>query len=316
LGDSRKACTDAEFDSLFETNGATKTARILGITERAVYLRRASRERAGAVIRAPSDLRTIYPGQVNLDISDGEILVGSDFHIWPGPRSTCQRAFLKLVDDIKPAAIVINGDLLDFPALSRFPRDWETITDPNEEIEAAQDYTSDLERRGKQSKKYWPIGNHDERFERAFANMTPAMRKVKGVHLHDHFPNWHKAMSLMVNQGVAGGAAQIKHIPQKGGVNSGRSSTLHAGITTVNSHLHCQHVRSYSDLNHFDRYGVDVGMVADKDHRAFSYVGGNSVDWRSGFALLTYRAGRLMYPELITKWDADHVQFRGALIKV
>jgi len=59
-----------------------------------------------------------------------------------------------------------------------------------------------------------------------------------------------------------------------------------------------------------------TGCVADKNHRAFSYTEDSPLDWRSGFAVLTFRDGRLMYPELVTKWDSNTVQFRGELHKV
>jgi hypothetical protein len=166
------------------------------------------------------------------------------------------------------------------------------------------------------TKKIWPIGNHDIRFESMFANATPQMRGVKGVHLADHFPNWQKAMSCLVNDGVQGGTTMIKHRPKGSGVGATRATVLNGGISTVNGHLHRQNVQAISDYNEYDRYGVDTGCVADKEHRAFTYTEDAPLDWRSGFALLTYRNGRLMYPELFTKWDDKHVQFRGALIRV
>jgi hypothetical protein len=138
---------------------------------------------------------------------------------------------------------------------------------------------------------------------------------VKGVHLADHFALWQKAMSCFINEGIEGGATMVKH-RYKGGMNATRANTLNAGVSMVTGHLHCQNVRPVSDYGRFDRYGVDTGCVADKEHRAFSYTEDAPLDWRSGFAILTYRGGRLMYPELVTKWDDKHVQFRGALIRV
>ena len=122
-------------------------------------------------------------------------------------------------------------------------------------------------------------------------------------------------MSCLINEGIDGGATMVKHIPKGGGVGATRNTTLNGGISTVNGHLHSQNVRPLSDYNRFDRYGVDTGMVSDKEHRAFGYCQDSPLDWRSGFALLTYRDGRLMYPELITKWDDKTVQFRGNLIR-
>jgi len=100
-------------------------------------------------------------------------------------------------------------------------------------------------------------------------------------------------------------------------MNAPRANTLNAGVSMVTGHLHSQKVIPISDYKSFDRYGVDAGCVADKDHKAFiDYCEDAPVDWRSGFCVLTYRDGRLMMPELVSKWDNDHVQFRGALIRV
>jgi UDP-2,3-diacylglucosamine pyrophosphatase LpxH len=284
------------------------------MTERSVYDRRA---RGFPHLLAPRNAGKEYPGRVRLDVQNGEVLVGSDFHLWPGEPSTCLRAFKKIIRDMQPVAIILNGDVLDFPRISRHPQNWESAPDPKEEIECAQDHLNDMEQAAKRgTKKIWPIGNHDIRFESMFANSTPQMRGVKGVHLADHFPNWQKAMSCLVNDGVQGGTTMIKHRPKGSGVGATRATVLNGGISTVNGHLHRQNVQAISDYNEYDRYGVDTGCVADKEHRAFTYTEDAPLDWRSGFALLTYRNGRLMYPELFTKWDDKHVQFRGALIRV
>jgi UDP-2,3-diacylglucosamine pyrophosphatase LpxH len=314
----RPRISDEEFMRLFQEVGATRLARQYKIGERSVYERRRKIEgKFGTALAAPTKVPIKeYPGRVPLEVKNGEVLVGSDFHIWPGEESTCLRAFKKFVDDIKPAAVILNGDVMDFPRISRHPQNWEKAPDPQEEVEAAQDHLDDIARRCKRGAfKGWTLGNHDARWESTFANLTPQMRGVKGVHLSDHFPVWQKAMSCMINDGIEGGATMVKH-RWKSGMNATRANTLNAGISMVTGHLHCQNVRPLSDYRVFDRYGVDTGCVADKEHRAFSYTEDSALDWRSGFALLTYRNGRLMYPELITKWDSDSVQFRGKVIRV
>lgn len=314
----KPACSDEEFMRLFSSLGAKKLAERLKISERRVYERRRYVEgRVGAVIAAPTSgmATSQYPGRVPLSLKNGEVLIGSDFHIWPGEESTCLRAFKKFVDDIKPAAVILNGDVMDFPRISRHPQNWERAPDPQEEIEAAQDHLDDIVRRcRKGAEKIWTLGNHDARFESMIANSAPQYRGVKGVHLSDHFALWQKAMSCLINEGIDGGTTMVKH-RWKGGMHATRANTLNAGISMVTGHLHCQNVRPLSDYSRFDRYGVDTGCVADKEHRAFSYTEDSPLDWRSGFALLTYRDSRLMYPELISKWDRKTVQFRGQLIK-
>jgi hypothetical protein len=311
-----KKCSDEDFSLSFKLHGATATAQKYGMTERSVYKRRANMARFEP-IAAPSRQTTNYPGRVPLEIKNGMVLIGGDAHIWPGPASTCMRAFKKFCDDIKPAAVILNGDVLDFPRLSRHPQSWESAPDAIEEIEAAQDHLSDIVQAcSRKTRKIWTIGNHDQRFEGMIANSIPQYRGIKGVHLADHFPAWEKAMSCMINETIRGGETMVKHIPKGGGINASRGSALNGGISFVHNHLHSQNVRPISDYRDHDHYGVDTGMLADKEHRAFGYAQDAPLDWRPGFALLTYHDGILMPPELVTKMSPNSVWFRGALHKV
>jgi hypothetical protein len=311
-----KKSSDEDFKLSFKLDGATATAKRFGMTERNVYKRRANMAR-NEPIPAPTQKATDFPGRVPLEIKNGTVLIGGDAHIWPGPASTAMRAFKKFCDDLKPAAVILNGDILDFPRLSRHPQSWESAPDASEEIEAAQDHLNDIVQAcSRKARKIWTIGNHDMRFEGMIANSIPQYRGIKGVHLSDHFPAWEKAMSCMINEDVRGGETMVKHIPKGGGINATRGFTLNGGVSTIHNHLHSQNIRPVSDYNRFDRYGVDTGMLADKDHKAFGYAQDAPLDWRSGFAVLTYRDGILMPPELVTKMDAKTVWFRGALHRV
>jgi hypothetical protein len=311
-----KTCSDDEFVRLFQSLGATETARQLGCNERSVYARRARMAKFDQIV-APTRQPVNFPGRLPLEIRNGTALIGSDFHIWPGEPSTCLRAFKKFIADIKPNAVILNGDVLDLPRASRHPAlNWERAPDPQEEVEAVQDHLSDIEKSCKRgTRKIWTLGNHDARWEMTFANTLPQMRGVNGVHLHDHFPTWERAMSCFINEGIEGGATMVKH-RWKGGMNATRANTLNAGVSMVTGHLHSQNVRPLSDYRRHDRYGVDTGCVADKEHRAFSYTEDAALDWRSGFALLTYKDGILMPPELVTKMSPNSVWFRGQIHKV
>lgn len=310
-------CSDEEFIRLFTTYGATETARQLQMLERNVYLRRSNLEsKFKRPLNAPTKSGKDYPHRQALNIRHGQVVVGSDFHIWPGEESTALRAFKKFVDDIRPAAVILNGDVLDFPQISRHPPiGWESTPTPKEEIEAAQDHLSDIATAARKARKIWTLGNHDARFEMRLAAVAPQYAGLKGIHLSDFFGLWDKAMSCFINEGVEGGATMVKH-RFKGGQNAPRANVLNAGISMVTGHLHSQKVVPLSNYRPFDIYGVDTGCVADKDHRAFLYAEDSPLDWRSGFGLLTYRDGRLLMPELVSKWSDKEVQFRGQLLRV
>jgi hypothetical protein len=257
-----------------------------------------------------------YPHRQQLSLKNGIVLVGGDFHIWPGGESTALRAFKKFAKDIGPSAIILNGDVLDFPQISRHPPiGWESAPSVKEEIEAAQDHLNDIANAGGKARKIWTLGNHDARFETRLATVAREYRGLKGIHLSDFFGLWEKGWSCLINADIENGRTMVKHKPQAGGKDGPRNSALRAGLHFVHNHTHCQKVTGHSNYVG-DHWGVDTGMVADRDHKAFvDYTEDAALDWRSGFCVLQYRDGRLMQPELVTKWNDQYMQFRGGLYR-
>jgi len=132
---------------------------------------------------------------------------------------------------------------------------------------------------------------------------------VHGVHLKDHFPNWLPCWAVWFND------VTVKH-RFRGGVHATWNNVLYAGQSIVTGHLHAAQVRPFNDYKGI-RYGVDGGVMADTDHEAFvHYTEDNPLNWRSAFAVLTFRNRELLFPELVLKVDKNHVQFRGEVIKV
>ncbi len=306
--------TDQEFIAVFDAVGATKAAQILGVKEDNVYKRRRRLEKVYGRITAPTKQTSTkeYPHRAQLAVKNGCVVIGSDFHIWPGAESVALRAFKKLCKELKPAAVILNGDVLDFPKISRHPPiGWESAPTPIEEIEAAQDHLNDIVSgipRG--CRKIWTLGNHDARFETRLATVASEYRGIKGIHLSDHFPVWEKGWSVWINDAVV-----CKH-RWKGGVHATHNNAVGSGKTMVTGHLHSQKVTPVTDYNG-TRYGIDTGCVADPDHKAFiDYTEDGPKNWVSGFAVLKFRDGRLMQPELVSVWDTKSVQFRGEIIKV
>ena len=58
------------------------------------------------------------------------------------------------------------------------------------------------------------------------------------------------------------------------------------------------------------RYGVDTGTLADIYGDQFTYTEMNPVNWASGFAVLTFKDGKLLPPELCEVLDGV-AYFRG-----
>jgi len=65
-----------------------------------------------------------------------------------------------------------------------------------------------------------------------------------------------------------------------------------------------------------DRFGVDTGTLAETDGPQFTYAEINPSNHRSGFAVLNFFNGTLLWPELVHKFDEDQIEFRGEVIDV
>lgn len=312
-GEVQATCSDDEFIRLVTTIGPTATARKLRINERSVFKRREKLEGIYGPIKSAGkhDPKPDFPDCHNITIKNGPVIIASDFHTKPGKPSVVLRALKKLCRELEPVGMIINGDLMDFPQISRWPvPGWSNQPTILEEIDAAKEHTFDIEQAVKRGcHKIHTLGNHDWRFELRLAQVAPEFKGIQGTRLHDHFPTWERCWSVRINDDIL-----VKHKPHKGGKYAPANSTLHAGMTTVHSHLHSPKVWPHTDFNG-TRYGIDTGMVADPYDKPFDYLEQGVRDWRSAFAVLTFRDGHLMMPEHVVKWNDTHVQFRGLLVK-
>ncbi len=318
-------CTDAELIAAWHASGgdATAVAVMLGFgSQEAVNNRRKKVElRHQMTLRSkatntPKFTQTRRQNSRRLDISlrNGRILIGSDAHIWPGPLTTAQRAFIALAKKLQPELIVLNGDVFDGAKVSRFPPGiWEQEARPSvqQELEACQDFIEALRKAAPNSKLIWTWGNHDARFEYRLSAVAPEYQGVKGFALGDHFPGIEWCMALVLNDTLI-----VKH-RFKGGRHAPENNTLWDGRSIVTGHLHSQKVQPITDSGG-TRYGVDAGTMAEPESKQFDYTEENQTGWRMGFALLTIVDANLLMPELIKvcDWNPEAVEFRGEIIPV
>jgi hypothetical protein len=257
--------------------------------------------------------QNITPQRLVLDITDGTVLIGSDLHAWPSERlSTAFRAFVHFAKVMEPAAISLNGDLIDGASISRWPRImWQAQPTVKQELEAAQEHLHQLTLAApRHCELFAAIGNHDARFDAKLAASCPEFENVRGFRLCDHFSDrWQWSWSVWINDSVV-----VKH-RFKGGVHATHNNTVNSGRTTVTGHLHSLKVTPFSDYSGM-RWGVDTGTLSDPNGAHAAYAEGNPLNHRSGFIVLTFNGGRLMWPEIVSVIDDNHVDFRGEIIEV
>ena len=314
-------CTDAEFVELFEAHGAAETARRIGGQVRSVAERRRRLEEklkrridGPAKPQSPPAIKD-HPHRIMLDIPTGTVLVGGDAHYWPGEPSTAHRALVRFAKELKPNAIVIQGDSFDGARISRHPPiGWAETPTVQEELETVQERHHEIALAGPRGcRKVWSLGNHDARFETKIATVAPEFAKVHGTSLRDHFPVWEPCWGCWINDNPKG--VVIKH-RFKGGLHAAFNNALWAGRSMVTGHLHSAKAYPIADYNGL-RFGVETGCLADVYGPQFTdYTEDNPRNWQSAFAVLTFKDGMMLQPEFVMVWDSETVQFRGELIRV
>lgn len=315
--------SEAEFVELWNTHkSARKVAQALGIATEAVYGRRRSIENRRGIKLEAADVRAKHYEHLHtahhhkyrhhLGIENGVVLVFSDAHFWPGIRTTAFKGLMWAVKELQPKAIINNGDAFDGASISRHPRiGWDSKPSVIQELKACEASLGEIEEAAGKAKLIWTLGNHDARFENRLANTVPEFMHTKGFKLNDHFPNWTSCWSCWPTEEVV-----VKH-RYKGGIHATHNNTVTSGKSIVTGHLHSLKVTPYSDYGPHTRYGVDTGTLADADGPQFTdYLEDNPVNWRSGFAVLTFHNGRLLWPELVHRFAEGKIEFRGNVIDV
>lgn len=330
----RKKISDEAFIETWQRlKSAQKVARFLDIDLRSIYSRRRSIE-AKYGIALPSDKTVVghglkseagrkanelaverakkYHSEMHHQIKDGVVMIASDCHYWPQVVTVAHQAFCKLAKKLKPAMVILNGDILDGARISRHARImWEKQPELKDEIHAVQDRCAEIERAVQGAKLLRTIGNHDARFENYLSSRVGEFEEMTGMTLLDYLPRWEAGWAAHLNAHSEGWVA-IRHRPVSGGIHSAYNSTLKAGVHYVHGHLHKLQVTPWGDYRG-RRYGVDTGTMAEPGGPQFNYVEAGPVNWASGFAVLTFKDGRLLPPELC-EVHQDTAWFRGESI--
>jgi hypothetical protein len=313
--------SDMEFITLFDmfNKNPTIMAKNLGLSVRGIQSRRNRLEgyyKENMDTVELKEMITPKPQRINLGIENGTVIVFSDAHFWPGIKTTAYKGLIWAIQNAEGLkAVINNGDAFDGASISRFPRiGWDSTPSIIQELKACEIALGEIEDEAKKVnhkvKLIWPLGNHDARFENRLAANAPQYEFVKGFSLKDHFPLWEPCWSTWITESVI-----VKH-RWKGGVHATHNNTVNAGVSMVTGHLHSLKVTPFDDYNG-TRYGVDTGTLADPNGPQFeNYLENSPTNWRSGFVVLTFHKGHMLWPEVVKVIDSKHVEFRGKVIKV
>lgn len=319
-------CTEPEFIAVWmATKGSpVEVAKRLGVGIRGVMERRRRIEKKlGAPLlshspnspdRAILGPENTYIRQNRTVIENGCVVVFTDAHIFPGVKTIARRALIKLLPDLKPRAVIDNGDSFDGGQISRHSRiGWDRRPTVKEELDANADFHAEVEEASKGANFWWDWGNHDLRYPTRLADKVSEFEGIQGFRLEDHFPRWKFGISLTINPD-AHTPTLIKH-RYRGGDHADWNNVMRAGINIGTGHDHQMTCRPFVDKRGV-RYGVRFGTLSDAGLPIFDYQEANPSQQRSGFGVLTFYKQQLLQPEFVAVVDENRVEFRGQVIEV
>ena len=305
--------SEEEFIALFKELGSpAKVAKILGLSEKTVYTRRNRLEKihgisleSFAAKQNRDETVLIRRNEIRYEALGQTIIVASDCHYWPGEATVAHKAFIRLCKQLKPAAIVLNGDVFDGARISRHDPLYRNETPTvRQELEVCQERLGEIEKASHNSKLFWLYGNHDTRLWRYMKVNAPEVEGAYGADLFDYFPGWHCGYVMHINENTV-----IKH-RWHNGIHATYNNVLKGGRSIVTGHLHRLQITAWGDYNG-RRWGVDTGTLAEPTGEQFAYLEGNPTPWASGFAVLTFdKEGMLLPPELC-EVIGETAYFRG-----
>lgn len=292
--------SDEAFISAWKQSGsASELARTLGMNERSVYSRRRSiEEKLGISLNSelvrggkPKVMIPDNKQRATMELDNGVIVIGSDAHFQPNSISDAFRAFVKCIEILKPAAVVLNGDVSEMGGnLSRHPlRNTNPMPSLKDELYTIRDRICEVNAAAGNAYKHFLWGNHDNRLAMKIANVSPEFDGL--VSLLDWMPGWNSSVSLMVNDSL-----MILH-KWLGSTHASYLNTVRGGMSCATGHSHKINVRPYTDWRG-TRYGIETGSLANFSDPCFEYVEQTPADWQNGFVVLTFVDGELIYPEI------------------
>lgn len=256
----------------------------------------------------PAHIPSRTPGaRLGTEVENGVVIVASDAHYRPGQIvSSAHLALREMCARLAPSVVILNGDVLDGPRISRWPAgDWDNAaSQPSvvDELAECQARLREVIAASHGAMHLWTLGNHDARFEGHLVKRAPEYAGVHGTRLRDHFPDWTPAMSVWINPDSAHPVV-VKH-RYKSGKHAAYNNAKDAGWSVVTGHLHALKVEPHSDYRG-TRWGVDCGTLAPIYGPQFIYAEDNPQDWRSGFAVLTFVDGLPLWPEVVYVVDEE-----------
>jgi predicted phosphodiesterase len=225
--------------------GKSGTKMRKDIKDKSLYM---TEERPKNPWKLPESEETKYEPFI---IKAKKLAVLSDIHI-PYHSLSALNSALDFIQSEKPDAILLNGDTIDFYALSRFQKDPRKRSVAHE-LQATRDFLDVLSQFG--AKIYFKIGNHEERYENYLMRVAPELLGVREFELKHLLGLDARQIDLIADKRIIkANDLNIVHGHEFGQsifspVNIARGLFLRGKVTAMQGHNHSVSEHTESNMN-------------------------------------------------------------------
>ena len=127
-------------------------------------------------------------------------VIANDFH-YPYQDDKVIKLWFKFLEDFKPDTVIINGDLLDCWALSKFDKNPKEGRKFKEEVDMGESFFQELRLTLPKAHLVYIFGNHEYRLQKYIVQQAPELIWFEGLSLQD-LMHLHKYDVEVVNSGL------------------------------------------------------------------------------------------------------------------
>jgi metallophosphoesterase superfamily enzyme len=219
----------------------------------------------------------------NFIMPDGRTLVLADIHV-PYHDEDALEVALKYGDKYKPTAILLNGDCMDFFAVSRWDKNPEERS-LSQELQSFRQFLAHLRERYRKARIIMKVGNHEERWEKYLWAKAPELCGCEFISLSKilDLDKWGVDLVASKQKIKFGKHLTVIHgheIPNGSTpVNFARTLQTKMAVCTIGAHRHTtsEHTQKNADGKYITCWGLGCLCDMTPDYAILN-------SWNHGFA--------------------------------
>lgn len=225
----------------------------------------------------------------------------SDIHA-PYQDNGLVRSAIRLIEKVQPNRVVLNGDISDFFALSRFNLGMERLDDLQDEINMANSIREKVRTAAPNAQIIETEGNHDARLTKYILENGRALASLESLKPSNLFRyaeldiQWFPGAGFLLRPEYL-----VKHGTKTGGSevpNAARQEFQLAGISGISGHTH--RLGKYTKGGYVQREWVEQGCLCRTDP---DYIVGKP-NWTPGIVIGYYSTKTPSFlTELVQAYD-------------